>query len=97
MEESRKIIISTLHTTISHICHLRVETENFPQVPTLAAFPSSFADCAYTVLSHYYDTRGISKLYRYIRTMVVNVEVPKQCLEAGIFARHCSNQIYRSI
>jgi hypothetical protein len=45
-----------------------------------------------TVFSRYYDTRGISKLHQYILT----VDVPKQCPEVGIFARHRNNRICRS-
>jgi hypothetical protein len=33
----------------------------------------------------------------YIETIVTTVEVPKQCPDSGIFARHCNNQIYRRI
>jgi hypothetical protein len=43
--------------------------------------------------SYYYDTCGITKIFQY---MIVTVEVLKQCPEAGIFARHRNNQIYRS-
>jgi hypothetical protein len=44
---------------------------------------------AYAVLS-LYDTE---KIYQYIRTIIVTIEVPNQCLEARIFARHHNNWI----
>jgi hypothetical protein len=62
-------------------------------VHTLERLQLNYMYTETTVLSRYYDTYGIPKKYRYIQTIVVTVEVPKQCPEARIFARHCNNWI----
>jgi hypothetical protein len=66
-----------------------------PKLQTLVVGPVVNLNL-HTVLSRYYDAHGISKMYRYIQTVVVTVEVLQQCPEPRIFTSHRNKRIYGS-